>query len=121
MTRKEIPPKTREIVYEKYNKHCAYCGVKFESIKEMQVDHIKSVYRAQINGETADNTLDNYMPACRMCNFYKSTSTIEEFRNKLVTLNTRLEKLFIYRIAKQYGMIAEHECPLFYFEKIKNK
>ena len=34
-----ISKKTREIVYNKYNGHCAYCGCEIE-MKDMQVDHI---------------------------------------------------------------------------------
>lgn len=115
--RKKIPPRIRQAVYDKYEGHCAYCGTKFESIRDMQVDHIDSVYRAEYEGRAVDDSLDNYMPACRACNFYKSTSTLEEFRNKLATLHIRLEKQFIYRIARQYGMVTENEVPNFYFEK----
>ena len=118
MVRKRIAKKVRQTVYAKYNGHCAYCG-KEMNYKDMQVDHIKSVYRAEINGETADNTLDNYMPSCRACNFYKSTSTIEEFRKKVSTLHDRLEKQFIYRLAKSYGMVVEKPMTKFYFETVK--
>jgi predicted restriction endonuclease len=30
---------TRKFIHEKYNGHCAYCGIKM-TIKEMQVDHL---------------------------------------------------------------------------------
>lgn len=120
MVRKRIAKKVRQTVYAKYNGHCAYCG-KEMNYKDMQVDHIDAVYRAEYEGRAVDDSLDNYMPSCRSCNFYKSTSTLEEFRNKLVTLHTRLEKLFIYRIAKQYEIVVEEEKPTikFYFEKLK--
>ena len=39
-----ISKKTREIVYNKYNGHCAYCGCEIE-MKDMQVDHIVPKYR----------------------------------------------------------------------------
>lgn len=116
MARKRIPKKARQTVYAKYNGHCAYCGCKL-GYKDMQVDHIDAVYRAEYEGREVDESLDNYMPACRMCNFYKSTSTIEEFRKKVSTLHDRLEKQFIYRLAKSYGMVIENEMPNFYFEK----
>ena len=35
--------KIREQVYQKYNGHCAYCGCELD-YKDMQVDHVKSVY-----------------------------------------------------------------------------
>ena len=40
---KPITKKIRIKVWEKYNHHCAYCGCKLE-YKDMQVDHIDSVY-----------------------------------------------------------------------------
>lgn len=112
MARKSISKSTRKIVYQKYNGRCAYCGCELE-YKDMQIDHIRSVY-----WNNGDNEIDNLMPACRMCNFYKSTYSLEEFRERLQTLTERLEKTFIYRLAKKYGIVEEHKKPIrFYFEK----
>lgn len=110
--RKPIPKHIRKQVYDKYNGHCAYCGCKLD-YKDMQVDHINPVYWR--NGE---NSIENYNPSCRMCNFYKSTYTVEKFRENLRTLHERLEKNFIYRLAKKYGIVTERsEKVEFYFEK----
>lgn len=111
--RKSISKATRLKVYEKYNGHCAYCGCTL-TLKEMQVDHIQSVY--WYNGA---NDIENYNPACRMCNFYKSTMPIEKFREQLGQLTSRLERsVFIFRLAKKYGLIREIKEPvIFYFEK----
>lgn len=110
--RKSISKHTRLKVYQKYNGHCAYCGCQI-TLKDMQVDHIYSVY--WYNGA---NDIENYNPACRMCNFYKSTMPIEDFREQLGKLTSRLEKVFIYRLAKKYGLIQEVEKPIkFYFER----
>lgn len=117
MARKYISPKVRLAVYAKYNGHCAYCGKEID-LKNMQVDHIDAVYRAEYEGRIVDESIKNYMPACRSCNFYKSTSTLEEFRKKVSTLHERLDKLFIYRLAKQYGMLQEGKMPMFYFEQL---
>lgn len=112
MTRKPIPKNIREQVYRKCNGHCAYCGCKLE-YKDMQVDHVKSVF--YYNGT---NDIDNLLPSCRMCNFYKSTFTLDEFRKNLETLHERLRKPFIYRLALKYGLISEHKKDVaFYFEK----
>lgn len=112
MQRKSIPKSVRKAVYQKYGGRCAYCGCELE-YKEMQVDHIYSVYR--FNGE---DEIENYMPACRMCNFYKSTFTPNEFRDRLQTMTERLDRDFIYRLAKKYGIVVEHKEPIrFYFEK----
>ena len=110
--RKSISKHTRLKVYQKYNGHCAYCGCQL-ALKDMQVDHIYSVY--WYNGA---NDIENYNPACRMCNFYKSTMPIEDFREQLGKLTSRLENIFIYHLAKKYGLIQEVEKPIkFYFEK----
>ena len=111
--RKAIPKKVREQVYKKYNGHCAYCGCEID-YKDMQVDHVIPVY-----WHGGASSIENYMPACRACNFYKSTETIEEFRESLSTLHERLDKQFIYRLAKKYGIAVETIKPIeFYFEKV---
>ena len=114
MKRKSIPQSVRKIVHQKYGGRCAYCGCELE-YKDMQADHIQSVY-----GKNGGNEVDNLMPACRMCNFYKSTYSIEEFREQLQMLTERLDKIFIYRLAKKYGIVEEHKRPIqFYFEKVE--
>lgn len=47
-----------------------------------------------------------------MCNFYKSTFTLEEFRKNLETLHERLRKPFIYRLAliKVYEGYIDENC-----------
>ncbi len=119
MSRKPIPKKIRQQVYEKCNGHCAYCGCELE-YKDMQVDHIESVYLAELRNNEVDDTLSNYMPSCRMCNYYKSTSTIEQFRNKLTgMLMENVRRPFDYRLALKYGLIKEDIKPVvFYFEKL---
>jgi hypothetical protein len=114
--RRPIPPETRQVVYNKYGGHCAYCGKKL-TYREMQVDHVFSVCN---NGE--NNDIGNLMPACRMCNFYKSTYTIEQFRARLGKILGRLNKrVYIYRLACQYGLVEEHDKEvIFYFERCKN-
>ena len=109
--RKTIPKKVRLEVYEMYGGHCAYCGCEIK-YKEMQVDHIHALY---LNGE---DIKDNYRPSCRMCNFYKSTFSVEGLREQLGLLTGRLEKNFTYRLAKKYGIIEEKDIEIkFYFEK----
>ena len=59
------------------------------------------------------------MPACRACNFYKGASSLEVFRGVVATLHERLEKQFIYRLAKKYGMVEEKPMVNFYFEEVE--
>lgn len=120
--RKPIPKKLREQVYQKYGGHCAYCGCELE-LKDMQVDHIFSVARAKWKKEEIDlNHIDNLMPSCRSCNYYKDTCSIETFRKNLNTLMERVRKPFIYRLAEKYGMVKEFSWDgKFYFETWKEE
>lgn len=127
--RKPIPKKVREAVYKMYDGHCAYCGCELE-MKDMQADHVESVYRNwfnQYNGTALSvnelNSLSNFMPACRACNFYKGTSSIDTFREHLTTMLYRnLADNFNYKLLKKYGMIKEDIKPVvFYFEKQEQK
>lgn len=52
---KPIPTATRKKLYEKYNHRCAYCGCELE-YKDMQIDHVKSVYRNNDIAQTLTNT-----------------------------------------------------------------
>lgn len=113
--RRRLTKAQRLQVYEKYDGKCAYCGSHI-SLDEMQVDHIKPL---ALGG--ADD-ISNFAPACRMCNFYKSTLTIEKFREQLGLLKGRLEKDFTYRLALKYGLIRECNKPVdFFFERRKDE
>lgn len=103
----------RIAVHAKCHGHCAYCGCKV-TMQEMQIDHIVALH----NG--GDNSLANLLPACRQCNFYKSTLTLEQFRRELLgTLPRRTSQLFNVRLAIKYGyyIVGNGWDGLFYFEK----
>lgn len=118
---KAIPKKTRISLFEKYNHRCAYCGCELE-YKDMQVDHVASVYaNTDINNLMTEKEMysdDNLLPACRQCNFYKSTMSVEEFRKRLsTTLIDNLRKDFNYRLALKHGLIKEDIKEVkFYYE-----
>lgn len=118
MKHKPIPKKVRELIYKKYNGHCAYCGCEI-AYKDMQVDHIEAVYAADYHGKTPDYSIDNFNPACRACNFYKSASNLETFRHNIEdTLFHNLRKNFNYKMLIKYGLLKEDLKPVtFYFEK----
>lgn len=103
----------RQAVYDKYDGHCAYCGRKFDSIRDMQVDHILP----QRNG--GNNELDNLNPSCRLCNHYKRGNDLETFRIfSLGGIIERLKKIYIFRVALKYGMIdIKNWDGKFYFER----
>lgn len=114
MKRKSIPTKVRKRVYEKYGGRCAYCGEPIE-YKEMQLDHMEPLAKGGADNEA------NYMPACRTCNHYKSTLTVEQFREQIGLLTKRLtERVYIYKLALRHGCITENNAPIvFYFETEK--
>lgn len=108
-------------MYAKYNGHCAYCGCELE-YKDMQVDHIESVYITSMhNGwkDTQNDEISNLMPSCRMCNYYKDICGIEAFREKLQDMLMRnVRRPFDYRLAVKYGLVVEDIKPIkFYFER----
>lgn len=74
--RKALSKDMRTRVYEMYGGHCAYCGREID-ITEMQVDHVQAVYLG------GGDEMANYRPACRQCNFYKSTMSTEGLRSHM--------------------------------------
>ncbi len=121
--RKPIPKKTRELVWKKYGCKCGYCGCDLE-YKDLVIDHMKSVF-VGIQLECMDiedlNSVDNLMPSCRMCNYYKGAMGIEGFRKQLKnTLSHTCVDSFQARLALKYGMIKKQEWDgKFWFEKFE--
>lgn len=132
MKRKPISKELRKQVYDKYNGHCAYCGRELK-MNEMQVDHIipvmKSYYGIKEEAlkvrhmikDGSFNSIDNLMPACRACNFYKSMNDIEGFRRRILTeLEHTCRSTFQTKLAIQYGMIEYKPWDgKFYFERVE--
>lgn len=113
--RKNISKNIRAQVLSKYDGHCAYCG-KILDLKSLRVDHLHPHYRG------GKDHIDNYMPSCYQCNFYKSTHTLDDFREKLMSLHERITQPFIARLGMQYGIVAINQFDgKFYFEKVDKK
>jgi hypothetical protein len=52
------------------------------------------------------NNIENLMPACRTCNYYKGVGDIEQFRNRIVNqLDHTCIGTFQARLAIQFGII----------------
>jgi len=129
--RKPLSRALRCQVYDKYNGRCAYCGKEID-YGDMQVDHaipLAGIWYGKDREKVANmidddsiNNIENLMPSCRACNFYKGVGDIEQFRNRIKNqLSHTCIDTFQSRLAIQYGIITYHEWDgKFYFEKFKN-
>jgi hypothetical protein len=111
--RKALSKHVRQQVYEKCGHHCAYCGAELQ-LSKMQVDH---AYPFSLGGL---DEMENYLPACRSCNNYKHSLTIDGFRKAVERWCFVLQRDNVtYRNAVRFGMVIPNEgrC-VFYFEKL---
>jgi len=104
----------RKKVFEKYNGHCAYCGIELD-LCNMQVDHIKSQ-----RGYGEFDEFENLNPSCPICNGWKHSDNLESFRR---SIQQQVRKCRDYsrnfRMAERYGLVREIEKPIvFYFESL---
>lgn len=112
MKRRKLSAAERHEIYDKCDNHCAYCGV-YIKFEDMQVDHVMPLRKG------GADSLDNMLPACRSCNHYKSTLTLEQFRANIERMPEVLTRdNATYKIAARFGVIKV-VCPKvkFYFEK----
>lgn len=119
--RKTLTQAQRMAVYEKCQGHCAYCGTEI-AYKQMQVDHVTPVehmHFAKQNGKNVHD-IENMLPACRPCNYIKSSMFLEKFREIIPRwVDTLKRDSVTYRNAVRFGMVVEApELPQFYFERI---
>jgi 5-methylcytosine-specific restriction endonuclease McrA len=129
----------REVVYNKYQGHCAYCGKEIK-FKDMQVDHfhpkhltgwIRSPRMVELYKLPAEiNDISNKMPSCRRCNHYKRGHTIKGFRILMADIHKRIEKIYINKVALDFGImrLTPFNGELYYeyyermeFEMLKHK
>jgi 5-methylcytosine-specific restriction endonuclease McrA len=75
--RKKISKKVRQYLYEHNDGHCVYCGRPFGKNVWREIDHIIPVSRG------GKNNIENLIVCCQNCNARKSTSTLDEFRERL--------------------------------------
>jgi len=110
--RKKITKEERHKIYNKSGGRCAYCGNKID-ISEMQVDHIVPL---RLGGT---DTPDNMVCSCRSCNKYKSTYTVEKFREQLGKIPGRLFRdSSTFRLAVRYGLVEIKDKDVeFWFER----
>lgn len=113
--RRRLLTKERKEIYNKCNGHCAYCGAEI-TFRGMQADHVHPLRRG------GADTVENMLPACRNCNHYKHTLTVEEFRQYITDIPKRLERDSVaFRVGERFGIISASDKPVaFYFEKEDN-
>lgn len=111
--RRRLKPEERRAVYDKMGGHCAYCGCKIRLNKDMQVDHVIPLQKG------GPDVLDNMLPACRSCNHYKDTLTVQQFRQMVEKMPGTLERDSVtYRNAVRFGLVTPSPHPVvFYFEQ----
>jgi len=116
----------RQLVYQKCNGRCAYCGVEID-IKQMQVDHIQPHWHTITEQESkkynitkGSHDIENLNPSCSRCNKWKSTYDLEQFRKVIETSLMRLNRdTPNFRLARDYGLLTETPKQIkFYFEII---
>lgn len=122
-----IKKEVRLRVWKKYDCHCAYCG-QILQYKEMQVDHIKALYRnddvktLEVWGvERGEHKEENFNPSCARCNRWKGTFDLEVFRSEISKQVNRLNRDSSgFRMALDYGLIKETKNSVkFYFERVE--
>ena len=132
----------RDIIYNKFNGHCAYCGCELhkgwhvdemipvqrgkEYIKDKRGNRIWDDKRREWKTKSIvlhpeNFNIDNQMPACASCNINKHSLSIEDFRLLIQGFMKHLnERNTQYKIAKRYGLVQEDIKPvIFYFENLK--
>lgn len=110
--RRRLSKTERQTVYNKMGGHCAYCGCEI-TLQQMQADHIVPLH---LGGTDA---VVNMLPACRSCNHYKSTLTVDKFRAAVQAMPGVLERDSVtYRNAVRFGLVTPTPHPVeFYFER----
>ena len=97
MSRRRLTMAEKFDLLEKTDWHCAYCGC-YVDVRSMVVDHMISLHN-----RGADK-LENMVPACEECNYYKGGCNPPGFKNKLKKAFKRNDKCyFVQELEKKYA------------------
>jgi hypothetical protein len=116
--------KQRAELKQKFGGKCAYCGVVLGD--GWHADHVEPIYRGYNTPSGMANPhnerLDNYFPACKPCNLFKSVFSVEQFRNEISEQVDRARKYSVnFRTAERFGLVIENKKPVvFWFEEYSN-
>ena len=114
--RSAIPLEVRKEIARRTDWRCSYCGCELNN-RSLVIDHVYPVHRG------GTNSIDNLTAACRSCNHYKNTFTVDQFRYHIGKWVARLERDSVqFRNALRFGLIKIDHYPgesvEFYAEKI---
>ncbi|SNZ21677.1 HNH endonuclease [Cohaesibacter gelatinilyticus] len=122
----------RKRIWDKTGGKCWYCGNDLPE-KGWHADHVEPVIRvtelARKNPDCPDQAWkperereDNKVPACSKCNLYKSTHSVEEFRELLQRQVELARKASVnFRNAERFGLITVNGVKVtFYFETMES-
>lgn len=126
----KISNKRRQIVFNKYNGKCAYCGCDitpclFEPdhiIPRSRLKMLSSKQRLGL-GVRAIDSVDNLNPSCVECNRQKWDRDIDGFRDYILENAYRsLIDNAKFRLAYRFGIISiSLKDIVFHFERIGNE
>lgn len=119
--RRKLTKAERQNVYDKMGGRCAYCGEEI-TLGAMQVDHIIPIdmYDAYKTIGQDLNDMKNLLPACRNCNHYKHTLTVEKFREIVERGPEILARVSTaYCMAVRFGTVKPNpKKVVFFFERV---
>lgn len=131
-----LSKKQREILFNKYNGLCAYCGCELK--QKWHADHISplkrqfefikkgNIYITKLTGVVENPNLDifeNLNPSCQECNIHKGSGTLEQFRTRLSNkINNLRKNSKDFRFAEKFEQILiTPKNIVFYYEKNNQK
>lgn len=108
----------REMVFNKYDGRCAYCGTYLD--EKFTIDHIIPKRRNMdySNLPSGKDEIDNYNPCCYSCNSSKNSFSLEKWREEI---EQKYERLLNYdgtfRLLVRFEIVkrVKHSVK-FYFE-----
>lgn len=115
----------RNEVLKRFEERCAYCGAPLTN-ETMHVDHKNPMFRNDTDHQVqsmgrirGSNDFSNLYPACRRCNLWKSTLTVEGFRDHITkSLQRLLRDTPNFKLALDFGLIELNDKykVMFWFE-----
>ena len=68
-----VSPSDFTNICNKFNNQCAYCGIIFNNIKEIEIEHVIPI------SKKGSHSVNNIVPSCKKCNASKKAQLINEW------------------------------------------